>query len=1076
MKSQNKTLSFLSHAGCKIALAVLSVLCPIKLDALPYQLRDFQVELAQPYVYSIAQDSLGYLWISTGNGLTRYDGFSFQHFTINDSLADNFISCSYSRGNELWLGHRNGKISYYNGRFFTVLHAKNQQTAITEIKRSPGGQLWAGTFQLGLVKIGSHALETAMLSDKNPITIYSFEFIEENKIIAGTDLGVIICKLQNNGSIEIIEQLPEIPKDKIPSLIKMKQDSGFYVATENSGIYKIELNNNQFTVVPLSGTTTLITSTLQQIIEDSHQNLWVASFGQGLIRISFTPDESTPDFTYFNKKTGFSTDYIKSILEDREGNIWSGNYGSGLTQITRRAFTKYKLPEPLSESLISAITGDKKYRWVATGSQLLKYANNSDSLIKSYGEAMELTGNRITALFSSDSNSLWIGTYKNGLYRLNPASDRITPYFFASGQLENTITALSGNKNQLWVGTQKGVCHINPDTGTSRWYTIADGLPHNVINHLLLDSKNQVWIASVSNILVCIKNRSLYKFPILSEDGVASLGPIAETKDSTIWVGSQGGGIFRIQNDSIAGISVQEGLLSNYVYSLVADSNNFLWAGHRGGISKINLNNLLVKPLQLYAGIPGNCNFIENAIYKDDRNQIWFGSNQGLWYYNPEKEDQALVAPFLNITSVKINDNEVDYTESIVLRPGIYNVKIEFIGVHLSEPKHVLYQYQMLGYDMEPEQTKFRSVNYPRLSDGTYTFELFASTGDGVVTPTPITLELIIRKPLWKYIWFWVIIALVVSSAVYLYIKRSEYTHQIEKDVLEAKVTARTLELEQKNHLLNEKQKQISEQNQELVKYRNYLEQLVDERTKELLIAKNKAEESDRLKTAFLNNISHEFRTPLNAVCGFSKLMAEPKFDQNQLSEFVQIINNNSDTLLQMLDEIIEISLIESNQDLVTDTSFNLHQLMLEIEKQYQINNTKNITITYTNKTEAEPIELNFNRIRFRQIFANLLFNAYKFTEHGKINFGFEKFKNQLRFFVADTGIGIKESELERIFEPFYKIENTDDKLYRGTGIGLTLCRKIVTQMGGNIWVDSVLNQGTICYFTLPMTNKAEQT
>ena len=415
MKQQIKTLSFLCLVCCKLALAVLLLLNPIKLDALPYQLRDFQVELAQPYVYSITQDSLGYLWISTGNGLTRYDGFIFQHFTVNDSLADNFISCSYSRNNELWLGHRNGKISYFNGRMFSVLQAKNQQTAITQIKRSPGGQLWAGTYQQGLIKIGDNALETATLPDKNQLSVFSFEFIEENIIIAGTDVGVIICKLQNNGSIEIIEQLHEIPKEKIPSLIQMKQGSGFYATTENSGIFKILLKNNQFKVIPLSGTTTSITSPIQQIIEDNQKNLWVASFGQGLIRISFSTNESTPDFSFYNKDSGFSTNYVKSIYEDREGNIWSGNYGSGLTQITRKAFTKYKLPEPLSGNLISAVTGHKKYRWVATGGQLLKYHN--DSLIKSYGEAMELSGGRITALFSSDSKNLWIGPYKNGLYR-----------------------------------------------------------------------------------------------------------------------------------------------------------------------------------------------------------------------------------------------------------------------------------------------------------------------------------------------------------------------------------------------------------------------------------------------------------------------------------------------------------------------------------------------------------------------------------------------------------------------------------------------------------------------------------
>lgn len=1075
MKPLYKTLSSFCLVCCKLSWVVLFMLHPVKLEAGPYQLREFPGDIAQPYVYNLTQDSLGYLWIGTGNGLTRYDGFSFHHYNINDSLADNFINCSYSNGNELWLGHRNGRISYYNGCYFITLQAANLQTGITAIKQSAAGQLWASTYQMGLIKIESNQLHCDFSPPEQNGSIHSFEFIEENKIIVGTDFGVLICRLLDSGKLEVLEQIDAIPKEKIPSLIKMKRGSGFFIATENSGLFKMLINENNYTVIPLSETQKHINSPIQQINEDNLQNLWVATFGQGLIQITATTNGESPGFRYFNKSTGFSTNYVKTVYEDREGNVWSGNYGTGLTQITRRAFTKHRLPEPFNENQITALAGNKKYRWVAIGSRLLEYDAASDSLISSIGDAMELGGDQITALYSNNSNTLWIGTHKNGLYHQNLNNGAISRYTLANGQLENAITALSGSKTHLWIGTQKGVCKIELNSGTQRWYKIADGLPHNVINHLFVDSKERVWITSVSNVLICIDNEYIRKIPIWSENGVASLGPIAETKDSTIWVGSYGGGIFRIQNDSIAGLSVQEGLLSNYIYSLVADSNDYLWAGHRGGISKINLNNLLVKPLQLYAGIPGNCSFTENAVYYDSRKQIWFGSNQGLWMYNPAKENQTLVPPLLNITSIKINDLEVDFTKNIVLKPGIYKVSIEYIGVHLSEPKHVLYQHQMLGYDREPEQSKLRSVYYPRLNDGNYTFELYASTGDGVVTPNPVTFKLTIRKPLWKYLWFWGIISVIITSTIYVYIKRSEYAHQKEKELLEAKVTARTLELKQKNHLLHEKQKQITEQNQELVKYRNYLEQLVDERTKELLIAKNKAVESDRLKTAFLNNISHEFRTPLNAVCGFSKLLAEPKFDYGQRNEFVRIINNNSDTLLQMLDEIIEISLIESNQDLVTNTSFNLHQLMLELEKQYQINNEKNITITYVPNQEVGEVKLSYNRVRFRQVFANLLFNAYKFTEEGKISFGYEKYKDNLRFFVADTGIGIDESQLERIFEPFYKIESNNDKLYGGTGIGLTLCRKIVTQMGGTIWVDSVLNQGTVCYFTLPMTNKTEQ-
>jgi ligand-binding sensor domain-containing protein len=319
MKPLNKTLSFLCLVCCKLTWAVLFLLHPVKLEAGPYQLREFPGDLAQPYVYSLIQDSLGYLWIGTGNGLTRYDGFSFQHYNVNDSLADNFISCSYSNGNELWFGHRNGKISYYNGSYFITLQAANLLTGITAIKQSPEGQLWASTYHMGLIKIESQQLNCDFLSPEQTGSIHSFEFIEENKIIAGTDFGVLICRLLDSGKLEVLEQFDEIPKEKIPSLIKMKHGAGFYIATESSGLFKMAINNNSFTVIPLSETQKMINSPIQQITEDNLQNLWVATFGQGLIRITATTNGESPGFRYFNQSTGFSTNYAKTVFEDPQG-------------------------------------------------------------------------------------------------------------------------------------------------------------------------------------------------------------------------------------------------------------------------------------------------------------------------------------------------------------------------------------------------------------------------------------------------------------------------------------------------------------------------------------------------------------------------------------------------------------------------------------------------------------------------------------------------------------------------------------------------------------------------------------
>ena len=546
------------------------------------------------------------------------------------------------------------------------------------------------------------------------------------------------------------------------------------------------------------------------------------------------------------------------------------------------------------------------------------------------------------------------------------------------------------------------------------------------------------------------------------------MGPISEDNDSTIWVGSYGGGIFRIKPDSIINITSKEGLFSDYCYSLLADNKN-IWVGHRGGLSKIRTTGFFVKPLSQYVGITNSCEFSKNAVFKDNENRILFGSDEGLWIYDPVQENQALSAPILNITSFKVNDDKIDLKNKLVLPPGRYKIKIDFLGINLKEPALVTYQYQLIGYDRLPEKTKTTSVTYPHLNDGKYTFFLWASSGDGVITKSPLTINIIIKTPVWKQWWFYILVFLLLGITVTIIIKRREYKYLREKGMLEKKVNERTLEITEKNTLLEEKQKKITEQNTELKKYRNYLEQLVDERTKELLKAKNKAEESDRLKTAFLRNISHEIRTPLNVVCGFSSLLANEKLSKEERSLFVKNINDSTDSLLYMIDEIMDISLLEANQVLFSDEKFNLDDLLNEIEDHYKLKNDKQIDIEYVNKAEnGSMVELYYNKVRFHQVFTNLLNNALKFTNSGQIKFGYEVLEKSVRFFVSDTGIGIDKSEFDKIFDSFYKIENNQDVLYRGAGIGLTICKKIVDLMGGKIWVVSETGKGSTFYFSLP--------
>ena len=237
----------------------------------------------------------------------------------------------------------------------------------------------------------------------------------------------------------------------------------------------------------------------------------------------------------------------------------------------------------------------------------------------------------------------------------------------------------------------------------------------------------------------------------------------------------------------------------------------------------------------------------------------------------------------------------------------------------------------------------------------------------------------------------------------------------------------------------------------------------------ELISAKEKAEESDRLKTAFLHNVSHEIRTPMNAIIGFSSLLKDFDLTDEEKLQYIDIIFQSGGQLLSIINDIVDIANVESGQAKVNLTSFNLNNALRKLNEQFSINSRqKNIAVNLITALADEESDILTDNTKLVQILSNLINNAFKFTKKGKIDFGYIVNEKSLEFFVEDTGIGIPQEFQGRIFDRFYQVDSAVSRQYSGTGLGLSICKGYVELLGGVIKVQSEPGKGTKFIFSIP--------
>jgi len=781
-----------------------------------FQFKEYNIEegLSYPFVYTMSEDKDGFMWVGTGEGLCKFDGFEFKKSEIDDSLTNGFVNSSFlDKNGILWFGHNSGQITYYDGIKFKLLNTGEEvNSKITDITQDEKGDVYLASQNNGIIKI-SKELNISLFADSfSGILINSIISIGNGSFLIGTSNGLAMYSIKNDKFIETYS-IKELDYIAVQSINVSKSENVYWLGTEDSGFYLLKTkgeNHESYEITNIGEKYELGYENVQSILEDNQKTLWISTFGKGIYKL--IPNEET-EFTYldiihFSKTNGLSNNFIKTIYQDWEGNYWIATYGNGLAFSVDEAFTfNYKDINELNGNILS-IEESESTLWLGGESILAKIDKSTNNIVFLDGKN-GVPKDKIVDLYLDKKQNLWIASEENGIYQIKAKSNRVNVYYKSNNSLGNKINSITGNGETVWAATENGVLVFDLKTGSSQLYNTDDALPYNNIKQVFIDSDNNPWIATRSDGIFVLN--SDINFSIEGE-GIVDLrfSSITEDINGDMWAVTYGAGVFKFEEDSIKYYSTGQGLKSNYCYSIIADDYGKVWIGHQLGMSSIDIKTDEVKIYGADEGITGECN--SNAIFKRKTGEILTGTTNGVVFYDGAKEKKNKYAPRLNITGLEFTDNEVDFTKAVNLPYQIYKMRISFVGLSYQNPEGVSYQYKLDGYDLEwSDVTNAREVYYPRIEDGNYTFLLKACNSDGFCVEEPLEVKIYIKPPVWKRWWFITLIVLLVIGLIYWYISYREKKQKALQEYLETELVARTKEVVAQKEELEIKNRDITD-------------------------------------------------------------------------------------------------------------------------------------------------------------------------------------------------------------------------------------------------------------------------
>ncbi len=1007
-----------------------------------FSLLNWQSEdgLPQNSILSLFQDKDGYLWCGTQHGLVRFDGYSFTSVTEDKQFISNGISSIIQdRDGSIWIGTlgagiiilRDGISKSFKGNsqlksnyISCIEKTKNNEIIVCsnkEIRLFLGDSSRSLSSELNL----QEQLFTIQCIDKNGKIwivgeqegLFSFQ---EGKLSKETHLNNKFQSIRNFywvsdteyiliDSGRLVKYFPEESRSvKIEGAanlnvrkIALDQDGNLWIAGNNKGLFLLK----DQTLIKFPSGDGVIYNLLSTVYCDKENNVWVGSLEGGLTKI-------TPGFLKTVSQTdGLSNEFVFTIAEDKRGTLYIGTYGGGLfTFDGRRA-------------------------------KSLNFSGNYKG-----------TG-IIRSLIFDKTGNLFIGTYGDGIFI--GKDGRFIRYTKKDGLTNNFIYAqVFDNDGNLWIGTAEGL--VKYDGVRFKKVIIGPGLDSLFIRALTFDKDGGLWIGTDRNGVIYLKNGQVKKFT--SADGLASdyIRSLYIDRENTLWICS-GAGLTYLKNGKIKNIKEKDGLIDNLIYQVIEDKSRNFWITSNKGIIRI-----LQDDLKKY--ISGQSKEIAITIFNRldgmlssecnggntpagillKSGEIAIPTLKGLVLINPEKEFEGTSFPVIVFESLFGDEFSYPVQKNISIPPGVKRLEINFNSPSFRDPRKIRFRYRIKEQDEEwINLGNSRKIVFNRLGSGEYTLELTSTNQAGQWNITPVQLHFTIEPYFYEtkaFYFFIVLVILVIGPAIYIYRVRRLERQKIELEkIIEEKTSSLIVEKEKTEKALQDA---------------NTAKELLAEKNEELT-------EANRQKTNLIDIAVHDLKNPLHAIRGFSQLILEEVDDQKERESIVGHIRKSTDIMLEIINNLLKSSAIESGKIDLNKTEFDASELVKEIIQRHLIHaGEKNQQILYSG-TESGIV---YNdRERLGEILDNLISNAVKYSPGGaKIETGFMLLKEGYKFFVKDEGPGFTENDKKKVFGKFQRLSARPTGNEHSTGLGLSIVKDLVKLTGGHIILESEKGKGAL--------------